>query len=78
MGVLYEVFVVEIESLQIRLHWSSSRRKMEALPPAPKFPSLILTSSIKYLTPHPPGNLGIHEINALLKGEATQLSSLAS
>jgi hypothetical protein len=34
MGVLYEVFVVEIESLQIRLHWSSSRRKMEALPPA--------------------------------------------
>ena len=29
MGVLYEVFVVEIESLQIRLHWtSSSRRKM--------------------------------------------------
>ena len=42
MGVLYEVFVVEIESLQIRLHWCSSRRKMEApccLPP-PKFSSL--------------------------------------
>ena len=31
---LYEVFMVEIESLQIRLHWRSSRRKMEALPPA--------------------------------------------
>jgi hypothetical protein len=44
MGVLYEVFVVEIESLQIRLHWSSSRRKMEALPPClppPKFSSLL-------------------------------------
>ena len=24
MGVLYEVFGVEIESLQIRLHWSSA------------------------------------------------------
>ena len=34
MGVLYEVFVVEIESLKIRLHWFHSRSKMEALPPA--------------------------------------------
>jgi hypothetical protein len=44
MGVLYEVFVVEIESLQIRLHWSSSRRAGEkwrrCLPP-PKFSSLV-------------------------------------
>ena len=40
MGVLYEVFVLEIEPLQIRLHWFHSRRKMEACLPPPKFSSL--------------------------------------